>query len=277
MTLPTFLVIGAMKAGTTSLYEHLRDHPEITMSRDKEPDFFVVEKTWSRGVEWYEAQFPGQARGAVGEASTSYAKHPLFQGVPERAAACLPGVRLVYVVRDPLARMRSQWRHALSAGWEHRSFARAVDADPQYLDISRYAWQLDQWLPYVPAERIHVMTAESLRTDPDRTLGRVFAFLGVDPDVMVDRQRAVHTSADMPPRRRRAAVLLARAPGARHLSRAAPVAVRRAYGRATTVAIDPSHARLRAPQEAAVLDALRPDVARLREHLGADFDGWGLL
>src|SRR5207244_8421308 len=84
--LPTFLVIGAMKSGTTSLYRYLQAHPDVFMSEQKELNYFTqgANQNWEKGLAWYQAQFEqaGKAR-AVGEASTNYTKYPQFQGVPE--------------------------------------------------------------------------------------------------------------------------------------------------------------------------------------------------
>src|SRR5207244_11766706 len=85
--LPTFLVIGAMKSGTTSLYRYLQAHPDVYMSEEKELNYFTGGQNWERGVSWYEAQFEkaGSAR-AIGEASTNYTNYPQIAAVPERIA-----------------------------------------------------------------------------------------------------------------------------------------------------------------------------------------------
>ena len=94
MIRPDFIVIGSMKSGTTSLYRWLSAHPDIGMSRDKETDYFVAEKSFGRGPEWYAAQFaPGSK--IYGEASPNYSKVDDFRGVPARIRAALPDVRLI--------------------------------------------------------------------------------------------------------------------------------------------------------------------------------------
>jgi hypothetical protein len=82
------------------------------MSDLKEPDFFVTELNWGRGVRWYEQQFVGaDGAVAVGEASTSYSKYPLYRDVPSRIADTIPDVRLIYLIRQPIERIRSQYLH----------------------------------------------------------------------------------------------------------------------------------------------------------------------
>src|SRR5688572_24468381 len=112
--LPNFFIIGAMKAGTTSLWQYLRRHPEIFMSKLKEPGYFTEELRWDQGIEWYRSLFDdaGSAR-AVGEASTSYTKWPRFAGIPARMHALVPEARLIYLVRDPGDRIRSHYIHNL--------------------------------------------------------------------------------------------------------------------------------------------------------------------
>ena len=118
MTLPTFVVIGAMKAGTVSLRHYLDEHPDVFLGRGGrfgEPNFFVAEYNWPRGRDWYESLFDGAGgAAAIGECSPCYTWAHAFRGVPERMAQVVPEARLVYVVRDPIARMQSMYMHQVS-------------------------------------------------------------------------------------------------------------------------------------------------------------------
>ncbi|MGH2725476.1 MAG: sulfotransferase family protein, partial [Actinomycetota bacterium] len=88
---PTFIVIGAMKAGTTSLWRYLRSHPQISMPEEKELDYFIAEKNWTRGRDWYVSRFAGAGDAiAVGEASPEYALAHAYPGVPGRMAELIP-------------------------------------------------------------------------------------------------------------------------------------------------------------------------------------------
>src|SRR5438477_619745 len=99
MTLPTFVVIGAMKAGTVSLRHYLDEHPDVFLGRGGkfgEPNFFIAEGNWPRGRGWYESLFDGAGiAAAIGECSPSYTMAPAFRGVPERMAQLVPDPRLV--------------------------------------------------------------------------------------------------------------------------------------------------------------------------------------
>jgi len=199
MTLPTFVVIGAMKSGTVSLSHYLDEHPGVFLGRGDtfgEPNFFIAERTWGRGLGWYESLFV-QA-GAVGECSPSYTMAPLFEGVPARMAQVVPDARLVYLVRDPIARMRSMYLHQVSAGRERR---RPEDAllDERYLTPSQYGFQLAGFLDYFDRSQVLVIASEALRDRPRDALTVLFDHLGVDPNAVdLDRRLRDHRSLDKP-------------------------------------------------------------------------------
>jgi hypothetical protein len=271
--LPNFLVIGAMKAGTTSLYRYLRAHPQVFMPEAKELNFFVAERRWHRGRGWYEAQFAGAGDAiAVGEASPIYAMYPEFAGVPDRIARLLPQVRLIYAVRHPIERIRSHYLHQVARGREHGPIEHSLRADPRYLDTSRYAMQIERYLAHFAPERLQVITAEELRDDRVATIRRVLRFLGLDPGLLPPTlDREFHRTAEKRKRRLLAGAVLW-VPGSRALRRFAPASVRRLGSRRVAnkqVVIPPAlEARLR--------DELRDDIRRLRPHLGPAFDGWGI-
>ena len=280
--LPTFLVIGAMKAGTTSLYHYLRDHPQVFMPDTKEVNFFNPLRNWRRGVGWYEACFHDAPAGtiAVGEASTSYTKYPWIEGVPERIATVLGDVRLIYVVRHPIERMRSQYLHHVVTGQERRTIERAFVEEPMYLHISRYAFQLERYAPTVPEARIMVIDSRALRDDRVATLRRVFGFLGVDPGWVpstIDREYLTSAGRQMKPKPLRA---VRRIPRIRTLSTYVPQPVKNIKRRLTsglaTDELDVQRAVLPEELERDLRRRLAPDVAELRRYLGPDHDGWGI-
>lgn len=183
--LPNFLVIGAMKAGTTSLYHYLAAHPDVFMAPVKELDFFVETANWSRGLDWYKRQFDGAGDAAVtGEASTAYSKYPVVPGVPERIATCIPGCRIIYVVRDPIDRIRSHYQHRVAIGTEQAPIEEAVIDDPIYVTCSRYSLQIERYLERFPREQLLLITSEHLRSDRLATMQRIFGFIGVDQHVI---------------------------------------------------------------------------------------------
>jgi hypothetical protein len=279
--LPTFLVIGAMKAGTDSLWQYLRAHPDVTMSETKELDFFVSELNWRRGLDWYRRQFAPTASPrdacAVGEASTSYSKFPTYDGVAERICATLPGILIVYLIREPVDRIRSQYQHQVLLRLEGRPLARAVLEDPSYVDFSRYAMQLERYLRRLPQDRLLVVASEDLRTDRRATMERVLRFLGVDAPLPDGALRAEHhaTAAARVPRR--GMEVLQSLPGYRALSRRQLRWLRSSTASLRTRGLDASVAAAAIHDD--VRDRLRerllPDVERLHALLGPSFSGWG--
>jgi len=285
-TLPDFLLIGAMKCGTTSLYHYLRDHPQIFMPAIKAPEFFAEEGNWGRGIAWYRRQFEGAGADvvAIGEASNVYTKFPRYQGVPARIAQHIPRARLVYVVRDPIDRIRSHYQTRLTEGTERAPIGRAVRENPIYVDYSRYAMQLDRYLDHFPREQLLVITAEDLRGDRLATIRAVYAFLGVRHDHMPgDLDRVFYETRHRAPRSpvpvwlRKG--LKRHLPAAKRAKELENNLIRAIRGlRRSSEAPPPLPERLVIPDDvrAELADTLREDVGRLRSFLGPGFDGWGI-
>jgi Sulfotransferase family len=202
MTLPTFVVIGAMKAGTVTLGHYLDEHPNVFLGRGGtfgEPNFFIAEQNWPRGRGWYEQLFGGAGgAAAIGECSPSYTWAHAYRGVPERMAQVVPQARLVYVVRDPIARMQSMYMHQVSAGRERRR-AEVALLDDRYLGPSRYGFQLAAFLDHFDSSQVLVIASEVLRDRPREALSAVFNHLGVDPAAVdLDKRLRDHRSIDKP-------------------------------------------------------------------------------
>jgi Sulfotransferase domain len=275
--LPNFLIIGAAKAGTTSLYRYLREHPQVHMSETKELKFFTSRTRWRLGLRWYGKQFEGAGSAlAVGEASPSYTRYPLYRGVPGRIARVMPEGRLIYLVRNPIDRMRSQYIHRVLQGREHRQLDEAVFADPSYLDVSRYALQIEQYLSYFVAEQLLILTTEDLRTARAATLRRVYTFLGVDPGWESPAlEHEFNRTSQLHAQRQVAKPLLL---GLRLgvWAGVAPRTVHRLSHRPTDVRLNPNQVAFSEPVRQRLQAALRDDVTQLRKYLGPEFDGWGI-
>lgn len=182
-SLPNLFVIGSMKSGTTSLHNYLDAHPEIAMSENKEPGYFVEELTWNRGEQWYRGLFADSERYKYrGESSTFYTKQPQFMGVPERIARTCPDARLIYVMRDPFERIVSQYLHNVRghhAEAERRSLLRAATADSYYVAFGHYARQLRAYFAAFGRDAVYTLTFESLLRNPQANLDGIFQWLGL--------------------------------------------------------------------------------------------------
>lgn len=218
--LPDFLVIGAMRGGTSSLYKYLSGHREVIASLRKETSYFS--RHFYRGEGWYRAHFPLAAhrrwaeahdrRLVTFEADPGYLVDPR---APGRAAQLLPRAKIVAVLRDPVDRAVSHHQHMVRLGFEPLSFADAVAAEDSrieadlerlstdtayhsarferfsYLHRGFYAPQLDRWLAHYPRPRILVIRSEDLFHEPVRSWTALMTFL--DLDVTVPRAFANHS------------------------------------------------------------------------------------
>ena len=159
-TLPNLIIIGAQKCATTSLHYYLNLHPEISMSKGKELNFFVSEYNWYKGVEWYKSNFIGTAR-IHGESSPSYTDYPFLKGVPERMYSIVPKVKLIYILRDPIDRIISQYVQWYTRRGENRTLEdglKHLDNTNRYIRRSKYFMQLKQYLDYFPRSNILIIT-----------------------------------------------------------------------------------------------------------------------
>lgn len=200
MTGLDFLVIGAQRSGTTSLWHALASHPELQLPSSKEAPFFSHDEQFARGLDWYMQEFfseagPQQLRGTASPHYMMGGPHADVAEVARRIRATAPEVKLIAVLREPIARAQSHHRMVVHRGRETRSFEDAVRAllAPQALELARrhplemqpyivqgeYGRILGVYLDVFPREQLHVLLTADLEAEPLRTLREIFAFLGV--------------------------------------------------------------------------------------------------
>jgi sulfotransferase family protein len=207
--LPTFVIIGAQRSGTTSLYQYLTEHPAIAAAATKEVHFF--DTRYGRGLSWYRGHFPTRASAerarrrtgfepVAGEASPYYLFHPL---APERIARDLPFAKFIVMLRDPVSRAVSQYQHERSLGAENLDIEDAFAQEParlggeherilsdpsynsyshqhhSYLSRGQYAEQLEHWFGVFPRERFLILETRRFFKDPETGFGDVQRFLGI--------------------------------------------------------------------------------------------------
>jgi hypothetical protein len=188
---PDLFIVGAPKAGTTSLYEYLDEHPDVYMSAVKEPMYFSPDIPYrarrepfvlGRDEERYLALFAGATtEQRVGEASTHYmASHQ----APELIRAFQPDARIVCMLRDP-AQVAYAWHgeRVYRGGESHRRFDLALLDDERgapYLEVGRYGSQLQRWFDHFGRERVHVIVFDDFATDTAGEFRRLLEFLAVD-------------------------------------------------------------------------------------------------
>jgi hypothetical protein len=266
MVLPTFLVIGAMKCGTSALHDWLGQHPDVFVPGSKELNYFAVPHVYPRGLADYEQLFePGADSAARGEASPSYAMSPMYPGVPDRIASVIPAVRLIYLVRDPVKRVMSNYLHALASGAETRQVDHAVLEDDRYAQVSCYATQLEAYLEWFEAEQVLVLPMEELASSGER----LCRHLGIDSSLLPSEGLArVHETADKRRMRSWATRWEKRFPGLGGSS---------AWQQATRTDLDPGAAVLAPATVQQLNERFVPEMEALRPWLPAGHDGWGLL
>ena len=182
--LPDFLVIGAAKSGTMSLFEHLREHPQVYVPPEKEVRFFDVDDRFALGPSWNAAHFrlasPGQV---TGEATPGYLAS---KEAPARIADLMPAARLIALLRDPVDRAYSHYWHAMSWAGGGAPFADFVDSavrggdlDDRFVRGGRYADQLARYAEHFAREQIHVQVFERVVADAAGSFTAICRFLGV--------------------------------------------------------------------------------------------------
>lgn len=221
MTLPNFLLIGAQKSGTSSLFRYLKTHPQVFMSHIKEPKFFALESedfdfkapyqmpdTVARIAERerYEALF-GDVGGAtaVGEGSTWYLHTP---SAPAKIKEHVPQMKLIAILREPVTRAHSNFLHNRNylKIEPHADFAAAIAAEEErrqkewghpwyYVHNGRYYTHLKRYFDTFGSDQIRVYLMEDLKADPETLLRDVYQFLGVDADFLPDFSQRFNVSA----------------------------------------------------------------------------------
>jgi hypothetical protein len=274
--LPDFVTIGAKKCATTSLHYYLGLHPQIAMAREKELNFFVLERNWYRGIDWYKSQFTG--RGSIrGETSPDYTYRPVFEDVAARMHAVVPGAKLIYILRDPIERILSNYVHDWARGAEQRTISEAL-AD---LTASRYVWrsqyfmQLRQYLRYFSQPNILILTQEDLLHNRKQVMRQVFGFLGVTDTFYSLRFSHIKHPSRLKRRLTARGRRLAETPMMRAVD-GWPSGVRRRVKAVVYFPVSRPVPRpdLGGPLRRALIEHLRDDVDRLRAWTGRDFAEW---
>lgn len=199
--LPDFIIIGAQKSGSSSLYWWLYQHPQISMSFDKETKFF--DRHYSKGIAWYRHQFPltSTKNKLAGDNTPYYVFHPL---VPERVHKACPDTRFIAILRNPIDRAYSQYQMERRKGRElNATFEGAIKGELERIKLARievnnnplennhihentsylsrglYIDQIEDWLKWFDLKQLLVLESESLFKEPETGLKSVYDFLGV--------------------------------------------------------------------------------------------------
>ena len=186
--LPTFIICGAPKAGTTSLFDYLSQHPDIFCPSCKEPMFFA--NNYQKGLSWYESLFKKYSNEKeIGEASSWYMRHEL---APKRIYSTIPHIKLIFVLRNPIDRAFSAFWHgkrkgSLQSNLSFSDLIRCHSEINRIVDTGLYYEQIVRYKQYFSLEQMHFVLSEELHKNLSPTLKNVFRFLNVEDSFVPER------------------------------------------------------------------------------------------
>jgi len=272
--LPNFIGIGAVKAGSTSIYHYLGEHPDIYVSPVKETNFFAYEgqrlprfriRTWAAYAVQF-AQVAGER--AVGEFSPIYMEHPR---AARRIADALPGVKLIASLRSPADRAYSGWIGSVRQALESKPAEVAICLGSRYIERGFYSRMLQPYLDLFPRDRIKVVVFEDLAADAAGTMSEIYEFLEVDPSFVPDVTTR-HNAASLPkyPRLNRAWQALRRAQPEWFRAPEFVIQANQRLMESTYTKPPPMDPNLRGR----LLEAYHDEIGRVEELLGRDLSIW---
>ena len=276
--IPDYIIIGAMKCGSSTLCAYLEDHPGTFMVKG-EPRFFSHDEHYAKGPEWYEDQFAGAAPDQPkGEGSNAYTHAAWFPEAPARMAAYNPALKLIYITRHPVERMTSAWvqRRVDMGDRISASIDEALRNERDlFLDQSLYWKNLQAYRAHFPDSQIHLAFMEDLKRDPRAVLRGLCAFLGIDPDVEARRPHQNKSADKHVPTSSWSR--LKRLPGLTAVAKAFLSAETRMALRTRFFSRSAKEAATLLPGTRAWLaDQLRDDSAAFLAHAGKPADFWSL-
>lgn len=300
MPLPNFLILGAAKAGTTSLYQYCRQHPSIFVPELKEPRFFALEgkeiepqdpvnQNTITQLDDYQKLFAEvTTETAIGEASPAYFPDP---GAPARVAKYLESPKLIVILRNPIDRAYSHFLFAVQKGFEppDATFLDAIHKptvvvgdwvrERPYVDSGMYHLHLTRWLEEFDEEQINVCFFEDLVANPGQFARDIYAFLGVDATFQPTTD--VKFAKSGVPQNRRLHQMLAHPSKLKKtikqsLPKGVVVQLRKTLGPLRTRLANRNLVKPEMPPEARVVlsDMYRDDIEQLEELLRRDLSSW---
>ncbi len=261
-------LIGAMKSGTTSLYDLLIQHPEICPCTIKEPEYFsqsvgpreLKEKKYE---DLFEPDF--ESHKYLLDASTGYTKHPRENGVPERIKAYgIDHPYLIYILRDPIDRIESHYNFMrIDSSWK-----KEID-DQALIDTSNYFLQLERYQAVFKPMNLLLLDFVELKKDPQKVCSKIFEFIGA-PDLTIDLSDGVKNVT--PPSNRKGRKII---DFAKSFSKMIPPSIQKLGRETVNKVFTPEKTTLSEEQKIKIRGKLAPDMHKLEENYGIDISRWG--
>ena len=186
---PSAFIVGSQKCGTSSLAKLLGDNPGICLSNPKEPNYYT--SNYQKGLHWYKNCFRDSDKILL-DASTTYSMCPLSakasilkegrerqKGVPGRIFADSPDARIIYIIRDPVSRLYSNYWHNVKYGYEKLPLNKAVERDPQYIHVGEYFGQIAKYLAHFSKQQILILRFEDFLCDQQKIVNLCAEFIEV--------------------------------------------------------------------------------------------------
>lgn len=211
--LPNFFVVGAQKAGTTTLHHLLSGHPEIYLPEQKETKFFARESDWDKGQDYYESQYFSAVsdQKAVGEIDPDYMYYEAAIGRMQQVYGSLDNLKFIFVLRNPIERAFSHYLMTSRRGHEVLSFEKAISQESvrvkddylsrqhfSYVDRGFYFRQISRFLEHVSPDKVLILFTEDLNGDELGEVKRVCEFLEIDTDFVPENLKQRFNSASKP-------------------------------------------------------------------------------
>jgi hypothetical protein len=203
---PNFFLIGASKCATTSIWYILRQHPNIFMSEEKEPSFFVHKEYNKRLLHYLSLFEKASNEKCIGEASPVYSETTVFPDIAERIYKFNPDSKIIYIVRNPIDRMVSVWKQGLYSGHWYKNiykerygkediglmpfdFEKALFNYPPYVEASKYWTHLSTYFDYFSEDNVHLIFFEDFVQAPQEVISNIYGFLDID---IVNKDSQLH-------------------------------------------------------------------------------------
>lgn len=190
------LVIGAMKAGSSSMHRYLGNHPEISVTRTKEVNFFI-DNNWVKGVDWYAKQFKNDGL-LHADVSPVYSRIHLQPEMAERAFKTNPKLKIIYVVRNPFERITSHLMHNMVTDRipvDGKEVFEEVKNNVDYLKTSNYYYQIREYLKFFDSKHVMIVDNSELKNNFKNELARIYNFLGVDSQYSEQFENKIYNSS----------------------------------------------------------------------------------
>jgi len=203
------LIIGTQKAGTTSLYYYLKQHPSIYFSEVKEVNYFAIDEFYKRGVKYYHSFFPNHKKQEI--IASAYVHMLPNPKCAERVKEYNPDMKFIVMLRDPIKRAISAYKYAIQNHWEKEdvSFTKAFELESERLNSENpnydityfydglYYKHLSNWMNHFPKKNFIIIRDTDLKNNPEQVLSSIFEFLNIDKEKKIDFSRNYNEAGEV--------------------------------------------------------------------------------